>query len=367
MAFSGSYNVPDDLRELSREMNLSLLDPAVRVPIGVRLQDGVLVPTRPAKFSKRFRLTQDELDYLFPERTYADWLGGGAEKDALERDIHTQIQYEETTPSKEMDASLEDLRLLRSVQSRHAPVEHHPLESCAICLEDFEQDDMVRGLVCGHVFHKECVDPWLSNRKACCPLCKRDYYLRNRVAETQEGESQYALMSAEEVDRLREAERGVPESRRALFEIMLRRNGENGDQDALESMRAYQEYLQVLRPLRLRAQDILNERPELEQAAEAKVNAEYYTWRKRLYWKLVGVSKRDIINSVIVAMAEQSGQNGDQSQSQSQSLNQASNGPLNPLQDQSQNGNQGHPQDSGHLAQPERAVVRDRDEVERMV
>ncbi|KAK7203170.1 hypothetical protein BZA70DRAFT_83522 [Myxozyma melibiosi] len=48
---------------------------------------------------------------------------------------------------------------------------------CVICLESLEDDDDVRGLTCGHAFHSSCIDPWLTTRRACCPLCKTDYYI----------------------------------------------------------------------------------------------------------------------------------------------------------------------------------------------
>jgi hypothetical protein len=53
----------------------------------------------------------------------------------------------------------------------------NPGDSCAICIDLLEQDDDVRGLTCGHAFHAGCLDPWLTSRRACCPLCKADYYV----------------------------------------------------------------------------------------------------------------------------------------------------------------------------------------------
>ena len=53
----------------------------------------------------------------------------------------------------------------------------NPGDACAICLDTLEEDDDVRGLTCGHAFHASCLDPWLTSRRACCPLCKADYYI----------------------------------------------------------------------------------------------------------------------------------------------------------------------------------------------
>ena len=65
-----------------------------------------------------------------------------------------------------------------------------PGDTCAICLDTLEDDDDVRGLTCGHAFHAACVDPWLTSRRACCPLCKADYYIPKPRTEGTEDATQ---------------------------------------------------------------------------------------------------------------------------------------------------------------------------------
>uniref|UniRef100_A0A672I577 RING-type domain-containing protein n=1 Tax=Salarias fasciatus TaxID=181472 RepID=A0A672I577_SALFA len=44
-------------------------------------------------------------------------------------------------------------------------------DNCAVCIEGYRPNDVVRILPCRHVFHKHCVDPWLQDHRT-CPMCK---------------------------------------------------------------------------------------------------------------------------------------------------------------------------------------------------
>lgn len=45
--------------------------------------------------------------------------------------------------------------------------------NCALCQEDFIEDDPVYKLTCGHVEHKECIDPWFAISVS-CPRCNSE-------------------------------------------------------------------------------------------------------------------------------------------------------------------------------------------------
>lgn len=45
--------------------------------------------------------------------------------------------------------------------------------TCPICLDDFVHNEItVRELPCKHIFHPECIDPFLRDNSSLCPMCK---------------------------------------------------------------------------------------------------------------------------------------------------------------------------------------------------
>ncbi|KKZ68205.1 hypothetical protein EMCG_06096 [[Emmonsia] crescens] len=47
---------------------------------------------------------------------------------------------------------------------------------CILCFETLRRDMRFRELPCQHIFHKPCIDAWLSKRDASCPLCRQTFY-----------------------------------------------------------------------------------------------------------------------------------------------------------------------------------------------
>ncbi|KAJ2846571.1 hypothetical protein IWW36_004289 [Coemansia brasiliensis] len=48
------------------------------------------------------------------------------------------------------------------------------IATCIVCIDDFVVGSKMRILPCGHNFHIECIDPWLTAKSSLCPLCKYD-------------------------------------------------------------------------------------------------------------------------------------------------------------------------------------------------
>ncbi|TVY14968.1 E3 ubiquitin-protein ligase [Lachnellula arida] len=111
------------------------------------------------------------------------------------------------TTATEMEEEDDDDHILTAVPPELLTT---PGDSCAICIDTLEEDDDIRGLTCGHAFHAGCLDPWLTSRRACCPLCKADYYTPKPRPE---GEA----VDTERSGRRRDARMNLPQQPRSAW------------------------------------------------------------------------------------------------------------------------------------------------------
>ena len=62
---------------------------------------------------------------------------------------------------------------------------------CSVCWDNFVLDESVRELNCGHIFHTDCIVPWLEQH-ATCPVCRKplteDAKAHQERQEQEEGE-----------------------------------------------------------------------------------------------------------------------------------------------------------------------------------
>ncbi|EGW30384.1 uncharacterized protein SPAPADRAFT_63231, partial [Spathaspora passalidarum NRRL Y-27907] len=275
------------------------------------------------------KLSMREVELLFPVKTYYDWLHGGKERDSEQRedmlreaevetnvprpsDVNTTVHVNDeaelvhtltntttidqgTTPVKR-DMKEIDITDDQSQESSENEKELHSLHftsgSCAICLEQIEDEESVRGLICGHVFHSDCLDPWLTKRRACCPMCKRDYlfkrdYHNNEDSNDNNNNNNNNSTNAEEDDDDDEEDQ--------FYNLNAE---ELRDDPTLQAM------LQELIPTSARVRILMNDSRyahlNLEENATRIANMKYGKFFKVVWWKLMGISKRDFFNWAVL-------------------------------------------------------------------
>ena len=110
---------------------------------------------QPVEFPENSAPQEEEKDELFEDFTYEDLSTLG-----------------DSVGTVKVGLSQETLGRMRTVKYSSTSGEVAE-EKCTICQVEFEEGEDVLLLPCKHVFHGECIAPWLEENK-CCPVCKHE-------------------------------------------------------------------------------------------------------------------------------------------------------------------------------------------------
>ncbi|KAJ1974858.1 hypothetical protein H4R35_003417 [Dimargaris xerosporica] len=76
-----------------------------------------------------------------------------------------------TTDTGQSTSIVSRLREITSLSTSPLRSSH---DKCAICLEHLRRESRARQLPCHHVYHMGCIDQWLIEKSAMCPICRFD-------------------------------------------------------------------------------------------------------------------------------------------------------------------------------------------------
>lgn len=101
--------------------------------------------------------------------TMSEFLMGNGLDRLLDQLAHLDLNGEGGfKPPPASKAAIESLPTIK-IDSSHVGTDLH----CAVCKEAFEIDCEAREMPCKHIYHADCILPWLSLRNS-CPVCRHE-------------------------------------------------------------------------------------------------------------------------------------------------------------------------------------------------
>ena len=81
------------------------------------------------------------------------------------------LQLEENVGNVNKGLTIDNIKKIPKVFYKKVLFEDN--DNCIICMENFNENELVKQLKCGHIFHDDCIEHWLLEQKT-CPFCKEE-------------------------------------------------------------------------------------------------------------------------------------------------------------------------------------------------
>ncbi|GER25974.1 RING/U-box superfamily protein [Striga asiatica] len=95
------------------------------------------------------------------------FIGPGVEEFFQNVTINSDDNQQQRAPPPASRSSIDSLPTVK-IERKHVREE----TSCAVCKENFEVGSRVKKLPCKHLYHSDCIVPWLEQRGS-CPVCRQ--------------------------------------------------------------------------------------------------------------------------------------------------------------------------------------------------
>jgi hypothetical protein len=95
---------------------------------------------------------------------------------------HFEVMGNQQTINEILNPFGEDVKVVISEEEFEEKLQHSLFQDlqnqtntdCTICTEVFQPTDQVILTSCGHIFHRDCIKPWLCNESTKCPSCRKE-------------------------------------------------------------------------------------------------------------------------------------------------------------------------------------------------
>lgn len=88
-------------------------------------------------------------------------------------------QHQPQGPPPTAKKVVENLPMIQ-IQAKHV----EDKAECAVCKDEFSEGENVANLPCGHLYHKDCIVPWLEQHNT-CPTCRYELEVEDPELEAE--------------------------------------------------------------------------------------------------------------------------------------------------------------------------------------
>jgi len=143
--------------------------------------------------------------YLPMPEVFGDYFMGPGLDWLIQRLVENDANHYGTPPASK--SAIENMPAVEISESHVSS----DLSQCAVCLEDFEVGGEARQMPCKHMFHSDCIMPWLKLHSS-CPVCRFQMPFDDEDDDTEKRQAEESNLAEESRMDVSESEENTSDS-----------------------------------------------------------------------------------------------------------------------------------------------------------